>query len=84
MFAYDRRFKLYRTGALFDYRDDPLERRALAQDARPLVRHKLRAALAKYESARPAGLPWPGNNQGASNKPKPGAAKKKPGAAKKK
>jgi arylsulfatase A len=84
VFAYDRRFKLYRTGALFDYRDDPLERRALARDAYPLVRQKLRAALVKYENARPAGLPWPGNNQGASNKPKPGTARKKPGTAKKK
>ncbi|MGK0303845.1 MAG: arylsulfatase A [Planctomycetota bacterium] len=77
VFAYDKKFKLYRTGALFDYRDDPLERRALARDARPVVRSKLRAALKKYESARPAGMPWPGNNQGANNKPKKGAGKKK-------
>ncbi|MFT6083070.1 MAG: arylsulfatase A [Planctomycetota bacterium] len=62
VFAYDKRFKLYRTGALFDYREDPLETRALPHDAQTLVRRKLRAALAKYESARPAALPWPGNN----------------------
>lgn len=59
VWALDQRFKLYRTGALFDYRADPLEKRALPQNAHPAVRHKLLAALAQYEGARPAGLPWP-------------------------
>jgi arylsulfatase A len=61
VFALDHQHKLYRTGALFDYREDPLEKRPLAHDALPTVRRKLQAALAKYESARPATLPWPGN-----------------------
>lgn len=62
VFAYDKRFKLYRTGALYDYRADPLEKRTLPQDAHPEVRQKLLAALKTYESARPAGMRWPTRN----------------------
>lgn len=62
VFAYDKRFKLYRTGALYDYRKDPLEKRALPQNAHPAVRHKLLAALKKYENARPADMQWPTKN----------------------
>ena len=62
VFAFDKRFKLYRTGALYDYRTDPLEKRALSAAAHPSVRRKLLLALARYESARPAGMPWPSRN----------------------
>ena len=66
-FAYDARFKLYRTGKLFDYRKDPLEKAALPGEARPLVRKRLQAVLDRYADARPAGLPWPTNNTGKKN-----------------
>ena len=79
VFAMDQRFKLYRTGGLFDYRQDPLEKRPLSSDALPNVRRKLQAALAKYESARPATLPWPGNKppvaSSAANSTKAGKKK---------
>lgn len=63
-FAYDRRFKLYRGGELFDYQQDTLEQRPLAADAEPEVRGKLQAALDRHADARPAGLPEPGSKAG--------------------
>jgi arylsulfatase A len=68
VFAFDKRFKLYRTGALFDYRRDPKERQALPSQAHPAARRKLLAALARYESARPSGMPWPTRNPPANKK----------------
>ena len=71
-FAYDQRFKLYRTGELFDYRRDPLEQAPLGEVAdAAAARAKLQAALDRFEGARPEGLPWPTNNNGKKSQPKP-------------
>lgn len=77
-FAYDARFKLYRTGKLFDYRKDPLEKAALPGDAEPQVRARLQAVLDRYADARPEGLPWPGNHRGR-NEPAAGKGGKTAG-----
>ena len=70
-FAYDARFKLYRTGELFDYRADPLEKAPLeGGDEAKAARARLQAALDRYEDARPERLPWPTNNNGRKNQPK--------------
>ena len=70
-FAYDQRFKLYRTGELFDYRRDPLEKAPLqGGDEAEAARSKLQLALDRYEDARPEGLPWPTNNRGKKNEAK--------------
>lgn len=64
-FAYDARFKLYRSGELFDYRADPLEQTALAAGgAASAARIRLQAALDRYSDARPNGLAWPKKNSG--------------------
>lgn len=68
-FVFDDRFKLYATGALYDYRADPLEQAPLADSAAAEVRGRLRAALERYAAARPAGLPWPTNNSGKKQQP---------------
>jgi len=68
VFAFDEQFKLYRTGALYDYRRDPKELQALPNKAHPGVRRKLLAALARYESARPDGMRWPTRNPPANKK----------------
>ena len=44
------------------------ERQALPLQAHPAVRRKLLAALARYESARPSGMPWPTRNPPANKK----------------
>lgn len=71
-FAYDERFKLYRSGELFDYRADPLEQAALAEgDAALAARVRLQSALDRYADARPDGLAWPKKNVGDKRPPAP-------------
>jgi arylsulfatase A len=52
--AFDHRFKLYRSGELYDLQADPMEKTALTGD-QP-ARAKLQAVLDQYKDARPAAL----------------------------
>jgi arylsulfatase A len=52
--AFDHRFKLYRTGELYDLQSDPMEKSPLTGD-QP-ARAKLQAVLNQYKDARPAAL----------------------------
>lgn len=59
-FARNHDFKLYRDGRIFDLKNDPDERQPLAAShltaAARAARDVLRAALAKYQDARPADI----------------------------
>jgi hypothetical protein len=63
-FAATQRYKLYRTGQLFDYAGDPREEKPL--DVKTLdaegsaARKKLQEALDRFKDARPARFPLPG------------------------
>ena len=51
---------------------DSLEQAPLGEVAEAAAaRAKLQAALDRFENARPEGLPWPTNNNGKKNQPKP-------------
>jgi arylsulfatase A len=65
-FAFDQRWKLYRSGEVFDLAEDPEERQPkavgdLSREAAERIR-VLGAALERYRDARPADLPRPGEN----------------------
>ncbi len=69
--AFDHGHKLYRTGELYDLKADPWEQQALAADAAPEARAKLRQVLDQFTDARPAQL-----DEAFAGKGKP---KKRPG-----
>lgn len=83
-FAYDKRFKLYRSGGLFDYRDDPLEQRPLPRSAHPDVRRRLAKVLASYRDARDPSVPWPGTKRAPRDPKPPQTSGKQKGGNKKK
>lgn len=71
-FAFNQRFKLYRTGEFFDLEQDPSEIRPLSRDglkgdAVAAVK-LLQGALDQFRNARPAGMDRPGDRRGARGK----------------
>ncbi|MDW8310365.1 MAG: sulfatase-like hydrolase/transferase [Verrucomicrobiales bacterium] len=62
-FAFDHRFKLYRSGDLFDWASDPDEQKPLPpndrSDAATAAVKKLQAALDRFKDARPARMDAP-------------------------
>lgn len=79
-FAFDHRYKLYRTGEFFEWsvdRDEqhPLRVEELRGEAAQAA-HRLQAALEKYRHARPEHLPQPPANEAAATaSPSPPKAK---------
>lgn len=63
-FAFDQRYKLYRTGKFYNLVNDPHEQHPLAVDALAgedaAAAKRLRRALAEFKDARPAKLDRPG------------------------
>lgn len=59
-YAFDQRFKLYRTGKFYDLKGDPKEQQDLAAASlsaeAAAAKGKLQAALDRFKDARPAGL----------------------------
>ena len=66
-FAATHKYKLYRTGDLYDWQADPLEKKAIAKDQLPpesrAARRMLQAALDQYRDARPADIKQPGKKK---------------------
>jgi len=66
-FAADKKYKLYRTGAFFDYASDVKESKSLAVDKlspeASAARQVLQAALDQYKDARPAEYKTPGKKK---------------------
>ncbi len=58
-FAFNRDYKLYRTGELYDLRADPEERHRLDRADWPSEAALLQEALDRFADARPADLPVP-------------------------
>lgn len=82
-FAFDQRFKLYRTGEFFDLSADrdekhPLSVASLKKDAAATAK-RLQAALNSFDNARPAKLPRPEASETPADNStkKPKQAKKK-------
>jgi arylsulfatase A len=79
-FAFDRRFKLYRSGEFFDLAADRDEKRPLAVAAltgdSAAAAKRLQAALQGFTNARPDKLPRPAASESSPNKPGKKAKKK--------
>jgi arylsulfatase A len=66
-FAATKQYKLYRTGAMYDYQADPMEKNALAMEKlskeAAAARRLLQSALDEYKDARPAEYKTPGKKK---------------------
>ena len=77
-FAFDQRFKLYRSGAFFDLTNDPEEKQSVEVPSRVgeavAAAKRLQGALDRFQDARPA------ERDGPAQLPKQGSRKSKKAA----